>query len=81
MAVSTVTVTDTFQQIGTGAIAITVAKKGTGSLSFNETASDTDALLSSPQRDEQFIQNEAKATFVRASAANAGWVLHVDGAL
>ena len=79
MAVNTVIVTDTYQQIATGAVTLTVQVKGTGSLLINETASDTDALEVNPEVNEQLLQNEAKATFVRSDGD--GWVLHLDGTL
>lgn len=79
MAVDTVTVTDTFQQIATGAVALTVKVKGTRSLLINETATDVDAFEVNPEVGEQFLQNEAKATFVRSDGED--WVLHLDGTL
>lgn len=79
MAVSTVTVTDTYQQIATGAVTLTVKVKGAGSLLLNETATDTDAFEVNPDVNEQILQNEAKSTFVRSDGD--GWVLHLDGTL
>jgi len=79
MARSTITVTNSFQQIATGAVTITIKKQGKGILLFNETASDVNANEATGAAEDQFTQNEAKATFVRSPGS--GWVLLVDGAL
>ena len=79
MAKSTVVVTDTWQQVATGAVVITVDVQGSSALLFNESATDVNALSSRPDAEEQFAQNEALATFVRSDGD--GWEIQVDGAL
>lgn len=79
MALSTVTVTTSYQQIASGTATITVVNQGTGNLLFNETASDTNALISNEMASSQFSQNEVKNTFVRGEGA--GWVVRVDGTI
>jgi len=79
MALNTVTVTQSYQQIGTGAVTITINVEGKGSLFLNETASDVNALKDHPNVGEQYIQNDAVATHIRTDGD--GWVVRVDGAL
>ena len=79
MARATTIVTDSFQQIASGAALFTIKKKGKGALIFNETATDSNANLEHPQAGGQFTQTEAKATHVRAQQANAGWEIITDG--
>ncbi len=79
MTIGRAVVTNAWEQIATGAVTITVDKQGDGTLRLNETATDVDALNSSPLPGEQFIQNEAKATFARSDGN--GWELRLDGAL
>lgn len=62
MARDTITVTQSWQLIATGIVAITVKTDKRGNLSFNETASDADALTFSVLPNNQFIQTEAKPT-------------------
>lgn len=79
MARDTITVTNVFQQIAVGVVAVTVTKEGAGTLIFNEVSSDTNANLSHPKKNEQFRQDETKDTFVRSDGT--GWVILVDGVL
>lgn len=81
MAVDTVTVTNVYQQIAVGVVTVTVARKGSGSLFFNETASDTAAFTSNPPKNEQYSQTENKATFVRSDGTGTAWILRLDGVL
>lgn len=79
MARATVTVTNVFQQIGTGPITITVLTQGKGTLLFNETAVDSNANVETAVATDQFSQTEIKNTFVRS--AGSGWEILVDGSL
>ena len=79
MAKATVEVTQVFQQVASGAAIITIATKGSGSLLFNEVASDDDAYRFSAAKEEQFDQSSSVPTFVRATGD--GWVVIVDGVL
>jgi len=81
MARSTTIITDSFQQIASGAALFTIDKVGKGALILNETASDSNANFTRPEAGGQLAQTEAKATFVRAQEANAGWVVITDGAI
>ena len=78
MARSTVNITNTYQQIATGVATITVHKSGSGTLYLNETATDVNANNFKPDNSDQYIQDEAKNTWVRSDGL--GWVLLVDGA-
>lgn len=81
MARDTITVTDTWQQIATGAVTITIKSKGTDQILFNEIASDTDALCwgSNLKGGNQFTQDQALPTWVRSDGSH--WELIVDGVL
>lgn len=79
MSLNTVNVTNTYVQVATGIVTITIEQAGRGNLMFNEIGSDVNALGTNPKAGEQFLQTEAKATFVRSDGA--GWVLRLDGAL
>lgn len=79
MALSTITVTTTYQQIASGTATFTIVEQGKGHLLFNETASDTNAFVSNEEQFSQFTQNEVKNTFVRGESA--GWVVRVDGTI
>lgn len=81
MARATITVTNVFQQIATGAVTITVLNQGKGSVIFNETASDTNANVVTGVAGDQFAQTEALATFVRTTGPTGVLRLLVDGAL
>lgn len=79
MARATITVTNVFQQIGSGPVTITILKQGKGNLLFNETASDSNANEVTALAQDQFSQTEVKNTFVRS--AGSGWVILTDGSL
>lgn len=79
MAKATVELTQAYQEVAVGAVAITVVKKGSGRLFFNESASDVNANIILPGLIVQFVQNETKSTFVRTDGA--GWTILVDGVL
>jgi len=79
MAKTRVIVSQTFEQIATGAVVVTVDKQGDGALLFNETATEDTAYKSHPEISEQFQQTEAVTTFVRATGD--GWELIADGVL
>lgn len=79
MARSTTVITGTFQQIGSGPVTITVLKQGTGSLFFNETASESNANVVTAVAGDQYSQTEIKDTFVKSSGT--GWELLTDGSL
>ena len=80
MAKQVVTITDTFQQVASGAAVITVQKRGDGSLLINETAVDATAYKVRAEINEQFQQTDAVASHVRATDAT-GWEILVDGVL
>lgn len=67
MAKATVQLTNTWQQIGTGVVTITVSEivGNNRRIAFNESATDTDALRFVPQITDQFRQTEAKATWAK----------------
>lgn len=79
MARQTITVTTDWFQVGTGACILTVNRAGKGALMINESATDTDAFISTGSPGDQFNQNESKPTFVRATGE--GWVLLADGVI
>jgi len=79
MAKDTITVTTSWVQIATGPVTITVTKRGTGTLWFNESGADANASKYSPDLGEQFVQDDSVDTFVKMSGA--GWILLVDGTL
>lgn len=77
---ATIDVTQVWQQIATGTVAVSVVQVGVGTLYFNQTASDTDQLpITNALINEQFTQNETVPTFVRASGD--GWKVLADGVL
>lgn len=80
MAKQVVTITDTFQQVASGAVIITVTKRGNGSLYINETAVDAASNIVRPDVGEQFQQTDAVASHVRATDAT-GWEILVDGVI
>jgi hypothetical protein len=82
MTVSTVDVTDTWQQIATGVCTITIISTGNKRLLFNEIASDTGLYPTSPQGIEaQYRQDENKPTFVRSTSdGDEVWSIRVDEA-
>ena len=80
MAKQVVTITDTYQQVASGAAVITVVKRGDGSLLINETAADATAYNVRAEINEQFQQTDAVASHVRATDAT-GWQIIVDGVL
>ena len=77
MAKTKYTVTTSWQAVGTGIAVFSVAKKGEGTLLFNETADDATAYKGTPEVGDQFQQTEAKATQVRADGT--GWEIVGDG--
>ena len=79
MAKATINVTTSWQLIASGAVAITVDTAGSKTLIFNEAASDTNATEFIAEKSDQWIQDEAKATYVKSS--HTGWVLIADGDL
>lgn len=72
-------VKDTWTQVATGACVVTVIAGSKGIISFNESGSDVNALKDDAFRGDQFLQNEAVATWVKAS--EDGWSVLVDGVL
>ncbi len=80
MAKQVFTITDVFQKVATGAVVITVRKRGNGSILFNETAADATSYKVRAETNEQFQQTGAVDTFVRATDPT-GWEILVDGVL
>jgi hypothetical protein len=80
MTISTVDVTDTWQQIAAGKCTITILTAGDRRLLFNEVASDTDLYPTEPGLAEaQYRQDEIKPTWVRSTAsADQQWSIRVD---
>ena len=79
MAKTTVTVTQTYQQVASGQCVITIKERGEGIIFFNETASDTNAYKLNPVPEDQFQQTSSVQTHVKASGD--GWQIIVDGTL
>lgn len=79
MARDTFAVTTSWQQVASGIVTITIQKQGSGTLFFNETDSDVDANRFTAVSQDQFVQDSAVPTWVRAS--QDGWEILVDGAL
>ena len=79
MAKDTVTLTQTYQQVAVGAVSISIVKLGTGSVFFNEIASDVNANVYLPTLESQFVQNESKNTFARTNGQD--WAILLDGVL
>ena len=79
MAKSTIEITQSYQQIATGPVIITVLRRGKGSLLFNDTPSDVNALTDRASITQQFTEDENRLTFVRATGD--GWKVIVDGVL
>lgn len=75
----TITVTQVWQKIASGTVTVEIAKVGSGSLLFNQIASDTDAKNILPILNEQFAQNETVDTYIRATGD--GWKVWIDGVL
>ena len=72
-------ITTSYQQVATGAMVLTISKKGAGVLYINETAVDDTAYKTADLAGEQFQQTEALATHIRATGT--GWEVIVDGVL
>lgn len=79
MSRATINVTQSWQLISSGAVTITVTKKGAGSLLFNETGTDSNANVTNPSPGDQFGQDEIRDTFVRA--LGDGYEVLVDGTI
>ncbi len=79
MAKNRVVVTDTYQTVATGAVVITVAVEGTGTLFFDETGNDATAYKTQLGPGEQFQQTDAVDTQVKSDGS--GWEIIVDGVL
>lgn len=72
-------ITPTYQQVATGAMVLTISKKGSGVLYIDEASNDATAYATADTAGEQFQQTEALPTFIRATGT--GWEVVVDGAL
>ncbi len=79
MAKARISVTQSWVQVATGAVVVTIDAIGDGVLFMNETASDATAYRSSDGVGAQFQQSEAVTTYVRATGD--GWAVIVDGVL
>jgi len=79
MAKTRFTITDTYQEVATGAAIMTIAVKGSGSLYLDEASNDVTAYVSNGLPGDQFEQSSAVSTFVRASGD--GWQIIADGVL
>ncbi len=79
MAKITVAITNSWQQVATGAVVITIESQGSDVILFDEAQNDATAYKSSSPVGDQFQQSEAVATWVRSDGE--GWVVIVDGAL
>ena len=79
MAKSTVVVTNSWQQVATGAVVITIESQGSDVILFDEAQNDATAYKSSSPVGDQFQQSETVATWVRSDGE--GWVIIVDGVL
>jgi hypothetical protein len=82
MARARIVVTDVWTQIATGRCMFTVDVAGTGSLLFNETASDVTAVrVYAPNPGAQMQQGDELPTFVRQETGNRPFELIADGVL
>ena len=82
MARARIIVTNVWTQIATGRCMFTVDIAGTGSLLFNETATDATAVrVSSPTPGAQMQQGDELATFVRQENGTKPFELIADGVL
>ena len=79
MSRATITLTNSFQLVSSGVVTITVLTEGNGALVFNETATDSNANFEQASKEDQFIQTEAKDTYVRTTGE--GWIILVDGTI
>lgn len=79
MAKSRIELTGSYAEIATGEVTITIDTEGEGTVFFDEASNDVTAYKSHPSAGEQFVQNEAKSTF--AKATGSGWFVVVDGVL
>lgn len=73
------TITQAWQQIATGPAIFSIARKGTGSLIFNETEDVSTAYQVVAEAGEQFEQTGVNITTVRTTGA--GWEIVADGVL
>jgi hypothetical protein len=74
-----VTVTQTWAQVASGKVIVTIAHVGRGAIYFNEEALDDTAYQDSPKAGDQYQQTANIPTFVRSTGD--GWKVLVDGAL
>lgn len=72
----TVNLTNTWQKIADGPCIVSIEKSGSGTILFNETATDVDARPTFPQQSTQFEQTQNRETWART--LGAGWSLLVD---
>ena len=79
MSRATTVVTQSWQQIASGPVTITVTKHGKGSLLFNETGADSNANVTHPRPNHQFGQDEIRDTYIRTMGS--GWEVLVDGTI
>lgn len=79
MAKARIVITQSYQQVASGAVVITVDKLGAGALHFDENQDDSTAYKSTEGAGGQFQQTEAIPTFMRATGD--GWEVIVDGVL
>jgi len=80
MAKAKFTITQSWQQVATGAAVFTIEKVGDGTIFFNETEDDVTAYRDSGLAGgEQYQQTAAVITTVRADGD--GWELIADGVL
>ena len=79
MAKVTIEITQTWQQVASGKATFTAKTVGEGTLLFNDSASDTNAYRDKPNPGNQYLEDETRDTYCRATGD--GWALLVDGVL
>lgn len=76
---ATFNVTKDWQQVASAGATATIVRRGTGTLFFNEAATDVNALGFLEPVGGQFVETESLPMFVRSNGEN--WIITVSGVL
>lgn len=79
MGRATFNVTSEWQQVASAGATVTIMRRGTGTLFFNEVASDVNQLGFVEPVGAQFVETESLPMFVRSNGEN--WTITVSGVL